>query len=611
MIEKRHGSSTTAGLGLLQTTRTGDPWRGQAKYSKGITATISIVILVFTFATLWSRWQQHWRSKCADTSRDMAQSPRSSSGRLSRFTAAVRMLAYRRLPAYRIGFINFRLPVLGATLALSAFMLGFTLWTFIVQPYYRVDRSFGSPPLALRSGMMALGLMPFIYVLGSKVNFVSLLIGVSHGKLQVYHQWLARFMLFLATVHAIPFIHQPLADDGVAGLREAFFSDSINTTGVIAYACLFVLSFASMTGIRERCYELFLLVHVPVAIIFLGYMFVHCQALLTSWRYLWATAAMYMLSVFLRFASQLRQNNLLALGKCRIEALPSNLTRMTIESAIRWKPGHHVFVRFPSLSPLSAHPFTIVSMPSPDSHQLMSTVVLMARARNGLTKRLYERAANTQLVHQGMNERELTLSAILDGPYGQDASIASFQHVLLLAGGSGITFVLAALLELSWLWQQKKAATQSVHLIWSIRDAESIDWVREHLLAIYALAPSGALRISIHVSGKNVVVGDLGLPTSWQVQYGSHPDAASEVREMAREASSSSQEETDIEKTPSSQSDAAVEQVNRSRSAVIVVCGPSGMVMDASNAVAGIQADIVRKKLSDLDVSLIAESFGF
>ncbi|KAJ1602110.1 hypothetical protein NDA14_001796 [Ustilago hordei] len=488
MIEKRHGSSTTAGLGLLQTTRTGDPWRGQAKYSKGITATISIVILVFTFATLWSRWQQHWRSKCADTSRDMAQSPRSSSGRLSRFTAA---------------------------------------------PYYRVDRSFGSPPLALRSGMMALGLMPFIYVLGSKVNFVSLLIGVSHGKLQVYHQWLARFMLFLATVHAIPFIHQPLADDGVAGLREAFFSDSINTTGVIAYACLFVLSFASMTGIRERCYELFLLVHVPVAIIFLGYMFVHCQALLTSWRYLWATAAMYMLSVFLRFASQLRQNNLLALGKCRIEALPSNLTRMTID------------------------------------HQLMSTVVLMARARNGLTKRLYERAANTQLVHQGMNERELTLSAILDGPYGQDASIASFQHVLLLAGGSGITFVLAALLEL------------------------------------------GALRISIHVSGKNVVVGDLGLPTSWQVQYGSHPDAASEVREMAREASSSSQEETDIEKTPSSQSDAAVEQVNRSRSAVIVVCGPSGMVMDASNAVAGIQADIVRKKLSDLDVSLIAESFGF
>ncbi|KAJ1041453.1 hypothetical protein NDA11_006737 [Ustilago hordei] len=80
---------------------------------------------------------------------------------------------------------------------------------------------------------------------------------------------------------------------------------------------------------------------------------------------------------------------------------------------------------------------------------------------------------------------------------------------------------------------------------------------------------------------------------------------------MAREASSSSQEETDIEKTPSSPSDAAVEQVNRSRSAVVVVCGPSGMVMDASNAVAGIQADIVRKKLSDLDVSLIAENFGF
>ena len=99
-------------------------------------------------------------------------------------------------------------------------MLGFTIWAFVVQPYYRVDRSFGSPPLALRAGMMALGLMPFIYTLASKVNFISLLTGVSHERIQIFHQWLARFMLFLATVHAIPFIHQPLAYHVVTGLRE-------------------------------------------------------------------------------------------------------------------------------------------------------------------------------------------------------------------------------------------------------------------------------------------------------------------------------------------------------------------------------------------------------
>ena len=57
-MEKRHGSPTTAGLGLLQNTRTGDPWAGQPKYSKGITATISIIILICAIASLHSRWQR-------------------------------------------------------------------------------------------------------------------------------------------------------------------------------------------------------------------------------------------------------------------------------------------------------------------------------------------------------------------------------------------------------------------------------------------------------------------------------------------------------------------------------------------------------------------------
>lgn len=611
-MQKRHGSPTTAGIGLLQNTRTGDPWAGQPKYSKGIATTISIVILTFTAASLYTRWrryqhQRHTGGKCSADPKAQV----SSTSRLARPVAAMRMLAYRRLPSYRLGIINLRLPVLGATLALSAFMLGFTVWTFVVQPYYRVDRSFGSPPLALRSGMMALGLMPFIYMLGSKVNFISLLTGVSHEKLQVYHQWLARFMLFLATVHAIPFIHQPLADHGAAGLRDELFSDNINTTGVVAYACLFVLSFASLSGIRERCYELFLLIHVPVAILFLGYMFVHCQAMLTSWRYLWATAALYMLSVFLRFARQLQQNGFLSLATCRVEALPSGVTKMTVDSAMRWRPGQHVFVRFPGLAPLSAHPFTIVSMPSPDDQQLVSRVVLMAKARKGLTKSLYDQALQAQ-AEQSLKGSGLALSAILDGPYGQDASIGSYEHVLLLAGGSGITFVIVSLLELSWLWQQKSAATQSVHLVWSIRDALALEWVRQHLVTIAALAPPNALKVSIYVSERGAASQDLGLPTQWDVQWGVHPDAASAVWDLAREAATCTRGDADIEKAAPSGSHATTKRAKSSTSASVVVCGPSGMVHDASNAVAGLQADIVRGKLDGLqDVSLIIESFGF
>ncbi|EST05892.1 Ferric reductase, NAD binding [Kalmanozyma brasiliensis GHG001] len=614
-MERRHGSPTTAGIGLLPNTRTGDPWAGQPKYSKGMTASISIIIFLFALASVHSRWQRYQHQRHASDSTILEKATRSStSGWLARPAAAYRMLAYRRLPSYRWGFLNLRLPVLGATLALSAFMLGFTIWAFVVQPYYRDNSSFGSPPLALRAGMMALGLMPFIYVLGSKVNFISLLTGVSHERLQVYHQWLARFMLFLATVHMIPFIYQPLSEGGAAALREWFSSDRINTTGVIAYVCLFVLSFASMTGIRERCYELFLLIHVPVAILFLGYMFVHCQALLTSWRYLWATAALYMLSVFLRFAAQLQQNSFLSLATCRVEALPGGLTKMTVDSALRWRPGQHVFVRFPGLAPLSAHPFTIVSMPSADDQQLMSTVVLMAKARKGITKRLYDRASRVQAEQVPHRGGGLALSAVLDGPYGQDASVSDHQHVLLLAGGSGITFVLASLLELSWQWQKKAAATRHVHFVWSIRDAESLEWVRPYLVTVTALAPSAnALRISIYISGRDAVPRDLALPASWEVHWGTHPDAAAAVTDLAREASNPSKQ-VDVEKASSSMSSASAEPFESSGSAAaaVVVCGPSGMVKDASNAVADLQADILRGNLAGVEnVTLITESFGF
>lgn len=611
-MEKRHGSPTTAGLGLLQNTRTGDPWAGQPKYSKGITATISIIILICAIASLHSRWQRLGPRLHRGASDVISEKRTLRPSKLARPIAALRMLAYRRLPSFRLGFVNFRLPVLGATLALGAFTLGFTIWAFVVQPYYRVDRSFGSPPLALRSGMMALGLMPFIYVLGSKVNFISLLTGVSHEKLQVYHQWLARFMLFLATIHVIPFIHQPLADHGVAGLRAEFFSDSINTTGVVAYACLFVLSFASLTGIREKCYELFLLIHVPVAILFLAYMFIHCQALLTSWRYLWGTAALYMLSVFLRFANQLRQNSFLSLSKCRIEALPGGLTKMTVQSTLRWKPGQHAFVRFPGLAPLSAHPFTIISMPSPDDHQLVSTVVLVAKARTGFTKNLYERARKAQTSH---SEDGIAYSAILDGPYGQNASIARYQRVLLLAGGSGITFVLASLVELSWLWQQNRAATQQVHLVWSMRAVQMLDWVQKHLVTIAALAPPDALKVSLYISGRDVQVEDLDLPSSWDLHWGTHPDAASAVRDMASVATCGvvrKEIDVDVEQASSSAAHARMQQDEAPAPAVVVVCGPSGMVLDASDAVSSLQADIVRGKMSGLcDISLLTESFGF
>ena len=51
-----------------------------------------------------------------------------------------------------------------------------------------------SPPLATRSGWLALAMLPFVLALSTKRNYISFLTGVSHDRLQVFHRHLAWVM---------------------------------------------------------------------------------------------------------------------------------------------------------------------------------------------------------------------------------------------------------------------------------------------------------------------------------------------------------------------------------------------------------------------------------
>jgi hypothetical protein len=75
-----------------------------------------------------------------------------------------------------------------------------------VTPYYRSRWNVGSPPLAIRTGMMALGVFPFILAFGAKWNLVTFVTGYSHEKLQVFHQWFSQLFFVLSLLHTFPFV---------------------------------------------------------------------------------------------------------------------------------------------------------------------------------------------------------------------------------------------------------------------------------------------------------------------------------------------------------------------------------------------------------------------
>ena len=145
-----------------------------------------------------------------------------------------------------------------------------TVWTFVVTPYYRSRWNVGSPPLAMRTGMMALGIFPFILAFGAKWNLVTFITGYSHEKLQVFHQWFSHLFFILSLLHTFPFV--------MAGREKRPNTDGLNPMGltqigyswhvgkVVSRADQFVLSvrtprltrlaISSITGPERPCCSL-------------------------------------------------------------------------------------------------------------------------------------------------------------------------------------------------------------------------------------------------------------------------------------------------------------------------------------------------------------------
>ncbi len=119
----------------------------------------------------------------------------------------------------------------------------------------------------------------------------------------------------------------------------------------------------------------------------------------------------------------------------------------------------------PSVSryPLESHPFTIANThePSPD-HKDAGKLAFVIKVRDGFTQRLHHHCSNA-------NSASPSVHAILDGPYGQPSSLLFHETVVLVAGGSGITYALSALLEIVRSAREGKAKTKKVVLVWMVK----------------------------------------------------------------------------------------------------------------------------------------------
>ncbi|RAK81737.1 ferric reductase family protein [Aspergillus fijiensis CBS 313.89] len=348
-----------------------------------------------------------------------------------KLVAFIRYLSYRGFHVWALGWNSAPLGVLLLGAAGAVFFLCMVL---IPQPYYWSSLDYGgSPPLATRSGWMALACMPFVFATATKTSWITLFTGVSHEKLQVFHRWISYAFFVLALLHTFPFIVYHIRFHDMVMQFE--MSLVFYWTGIVALIFQAWLTFASHSVIRGLGYEFFKATHFLAAAVFVLIFFWHCDYTLTSWHYFIATAAVYVPCFLHPWLRTLFEYGMCQRAQVHLES--NGFIRITIPVSFRWRPGQHCFLRFTGfglLHALSAHPFTICSLPA-DKPGGQSYLVFYIRHQGGFTARLHEYA----VAHP-----EASVSVLVDGPYGgiDLQSYVRSNNLLLIAGGSGIGWTL-------------------------------------------------------------------------------------------------------------------------------------------------------------------------
>jgi len=368
-----------------------------------------------------------------------------------------------------------------------------------------------------RSGTLAaLNLIPTV-LFALRNNPLIPLLQVSYDDFNLFHRWGARICIAEAIVHTACWVHNTRTGAGWQAVADGLRDEKSYTWGMVGTAAFVFLGIQAWSPFRHAFYETFLNIHRFCAMLtFVGvYLHLHHHALpQIPWMHL----------IFLFYGGELAIRGAYILyynfrhnrkTSIKVEALPGEAVRLTIDLAGTWhpRPGCHVHMYMPALALWSSHPFSVAwayppaptskeltysalegDAPSTPESQTTNQISLICRARTGLTRKMYEKACRAPNTH-------FTTFGFIEGPYGGHHSLDSYGTAVLFAGGVGITHQVMYLKHLIQGAANGTTATQRILLAWTVPDSECLEWVRPWMDQILRLpGRKRVLRIKLFIS---------------------------------------------------------------------------------------------------------------
>ncbi|RMZ78786.1 hypothetical protein DV738_g3614, partial [Chaetothyriales sp. CBS 135597] len=364
--------------------------------------------------------------------------------------------------------------------------------------------------------------------------------------------------------------------------------------GGIATITMSLLLPFSFMWFRVKSYEIFLIIHIILSVLTLVGLYYHTVIFDGEYDpYLWAPIGIWCIDRGTRFvrwvycnvhvnssgilntkasATYIRDGNFL-----RVEIVPGS-------HVLKPGPGQHYYLYQPvSWRGWENHPFTLAgygkieASSQHDRHSVFHDAVgqqkltFFVRPFDGWTKRLRDQCLKSAT-------GTITPHIFIEGPYGENSSLHTYENIIFIVGGSGIAGALPYLQEYLRMKAENTTLTRDITLVWSARQASMIRDIAEN-----ELKPMIG-RDDIHLQFHATVGRGLRLKDRLR--------GKGSEKEVSTSSSSSSDDELEIASgRPNIRHSILnmIKEVNNAGSAggriAIMTCGPGAMADEARAAV--------------------------
>ncbi|KAM6502977.1 hypothetical protein JOM56_002954 [Amanita muscaria] len=336
--------------------------------------------------------------------------------------------------------------------------------------------------------------LPFVFAFAAKNNVLAWLLGLGYQHLNYLHRFAGRLVVIAANIHAIDYFYKW----SLEGTLWVSLSKPSNVWGMVMLACFDIIFLSSLSIWRTKAYSFFMTTHFLCYVIIVPALYFHYPDTLP---FIIGLSVPYCLDYLFRLLKTRVETAIIrplpGLGATRIE-IPS------INSG--WRAGQYVRIRVLSgrlgwFRWTESHPFTIASAPVMSKKQGITVgdrgLVLICKKTGTWTDRLLNMARRRNFAEMEAGGRG-AVKVLIEGPYGGPghAIFASYSSVVMVVGGSGITFGLSVIQDLVQKDLQAQSRVKAMHLIWMIQSPDAITPMLPLFTALVSSCPT--LSISIY-----------------------------------------------------------------------------------------------------------------